>query len=1025
MERILIQQVNLAPNATAVVENDSEISYRELIARADVLVKLLEKEPFECEKPVCVLANSGVHQALAQIAVLRVGGTCASIDPTVPIDRLKLMLEDLATAHILCSQEFVGRFPSLDVMVIDAAMEDDVSLSLDSEALVHADRPESHRSHILFSSGSTGGFKPIQTLSSNILHALKNMPCGALGPSDRTTALLNPGFDLHILEIWKTLLEGATIVTVPRLTRTDPFAFQDFLAKEKITFTVLPTALFEVVALTAPGAFSGVRNVIIGGEAVTPNAVRSVLDSFPPNYLWNGYGPAEGTIFVTMAHVTPNEAQRSGIGIGSAFGENKIFLLDESLQSLPSPGQVGEICIAGPQLSPGYLNRPEKNKESFIEVHASTLGTTGDASIRLYRTGDLAQWRDKVGGELDFVGRGDDEVKISGYRVELAEVSRRIETHPKVLSCVVKHRRDDNVDYLEAYIIPKDWNDSPDSTSIVVWAERKLPPYMVPSKIFNKRSFPLSNNGKVNRKQLQPHDESVNESQINTQPQDEQTSRNHLLSNEESQSDEELSEWLKVVIQEMLDISDLKPSDNFFSLGLSSLQAARLIGRIRREKDRTIRLQQVHSHPTIERLEEILVTAPRGKYGKYSEVSDLERWGRDSRSPLNLTTLPDWQSPDEGRVFLTGATGFLGAHILQHLLRMSTVRQVACLVRSQPNASASSRIQNTLEKYKIWDGRLDEVQKIIVLDGDLADINLGLGEEKFTWLTNWASVIFHAGARVNWCEPYETHYEPNVVGTKNIIRAATLGRRKALHYVSSVDVWSVSGFINDIDRVYEDEPLMPHLNALPYDTGYAASQFVTEELVQRARAHGLPTVIHRPGFIIGHSEKAITNANDYFSRLIIGCIQTGYFPDLSTQYLEYVTVDYVTSAIMHIASSANSLGRSYHIVPPHRAQSANYNDIYQMLLSLGHSIQKVEYKEWVERVRQQPGNALDAMMPLIEETVYEDMTRLETSKNTPIYDSTNLKAILKARRDINYIPLTSHLLHRFIDQWVEQGEFEL
>ena len=475
----------------------------------------------------------------------------------------------------------------------------------------------------------------------------------------------------------------------------------------------------------------------------------------------------------------------------------------------------------------------------------------------------------------------------------------------------------------------------------------------------------------------------------------------------------------------MLDISDLTCSDNFFSLGLSSLQAARLIGRIRREKGRTIRLQQIHSHPTIESLEKILVTAPTGKYDKYSEVSDLERWKRDSRSPLNWTTLPDWQNPDEGRVFLTGATGFLGAHILQQLLKMPTVRQVACLVRSQQNLTASSRIQNALEKYKIWDGQLEQMQKIIVLDGDLADTNLGLGEEKFTWLTNWASVIFHAGARVNWCEPYETHYEPNVVGTKNIIRAAALGRRKALHYVSSIDVWSVSGFINDIDRVYEDEPLMPHLNALPYDTGYAASQFVTEELVQRARAHGLPTVIYRPGFIIGHSENAITNANDYFSRLVIGCIQTGYFPDLSTQYLDYVTVDYVSSAIMHIASSADSLGRSYHVVPPHRAQSANYNDIYQMLLSLGYSIQKVGYKEWVERVRQKPGNALDAMMPLIEETVYEDMTRLETSKNTPIYDSTNLKAALKARKDINYIPLSSHLLQRFIEQWVKQGEFEL
>ena len=200
---------------------------------------------------------------------------------------------------------------------------------------------------------------------------------------------------------------------------------------------------------------------------------------------------------------------------------------------------------------------------------------------------------------------------------------------------------------------------------------------------------------------------------------------------------------------------------------------------------------------------------------------------------------------------------------------------------------------------------------------------------------------------------------------------------------------------------------------------------MAEELVQRARARGLPTAIYRPGFIIGHSEIAIANANDYFSRLIMGCIQIGYFPDLATQYLEYVTVDYVASAILRIASDMGNLGRAFHIVPPNRDESVNYNDIHQMLRDLGYNVEKIDYQDWVDKVRGSPGTPLEAMMPLIEESVYEGMTRLETSKNTPIYDPRNTSIALTDSPDVKYVALNSKLLQRFIQNWLDQGDFTL
>ncbi|KAJ5558683.1 hypothetical protein N7535_008896 [Penicillium sp. DV-2018c] len=1005
MEPILIQQANSAPNATAVVDDTHTISYRELIMRADVLVDLLEKHSLEPEKPIFTLVQTGLPQVLAQIAVLRAGGTCVPVDPAAPPKRIKGMLEDLSTTLIISSSDSDLSASGMDVVPIEAALDAQLDITNDQEISVRAGRPETHRSHIVFTSGSTGRPKPIQVLSSSILHALRNLPTGPLGSDDRATVMLNPGFDLSLLEMWKPLLEGATVTHVPHIIRTDPFALQDFVKQQKITFTILPTALFEVIALTAPEAFHGVRHAIVGGEAVSSSAMRSVLEAGPPENLWNLYGPAETTIYVTLARVDHQEAQRSRISIGQCFGETKIFLLDDDLQPIDEPRVTGIICVAGPQVSPGYLNREEENKKSFVSVDVA--GT----STRMYRTGDLAQWRDTAGGALDYIGRADDQVKISGYRVELGEVSRVIEEHPRVHSCVVNYHKEDEVEYLEAYVELGDKKLDLNTEELIDWTKKKLPPYMVPSKVFKKRTFPLTSNGKVDREALVSGNS------------DDETSTPHEKTPDESDGDTGgLSTWLTSVLDPMLPSWDGNPSDNFFSLGLGSLQAAQFIGRIRRDQGKAITLGQLHSHPTISSLAQFLADPP---VEEDPETSGIERWKRDLKELENSIVLPDWQGADEGRVFLTGATGFLGAHILQQLLCLPAVKQVACLARGQSGISASARIQRTLEKYNLWDSRLEKTEKIMVLEGELTDLHLGLGERQFNWLTNWASVIFHVGARVNWCEPYEAHYEANILGTSHIIRAATLGRRKPLHYVSSIDVWSVSGFINNVERVDEDEPLMPHINAAPYDTGYSASQFVAEELLQRARARGLPTAIYRPGFIVGHSENAISNANDYFSRLVMGCIQIGYFPDLATQYLEYVTVDYVTSTILHIASDMNNLGRAYHLVPPDRHESINYNQLHQMLRDLGYPIEKIDYQGWVDKVRESPGNALEAMMPLLEEGVYEGMSRLETSKNTPIYDPRNTSLALRDSQCKQYVALNPDLLQRFIQNWVDQGEFTL
>ncbi|CAI7622119.1 unnamed protein product [Penicillium glandicola] len=1000
MEHRLVQRANASPNSIAVVDGNARISYQELIARADILVEKLRARSIELAEPVCILLGSGYQQIISQVAVLRAGGTCVPIDPAMPSLRLVSMLNDINSRLVITSGALMDRVPDFEVIRVEEAIGQNITFSETSPIHVQAGCPETHRSHILFTSGSTGQPKPIQVPAYGILHVLDFTPGVLLDQSDRMAGFINPGFDYALFEVWGSLLAGATIIQVPKVILTDPFALGHFLENREVTVMIIPTALFNVIALNAPAAFHNLRHVLVGGEAVNVNAMKKVLINGPPENLWDAYGPTETTIYVTICWVDLEETQYPRIGIGRTFGESKIYLLDEQLRSITGTHQTGEICVAGPQVSPGYLNRPEENEKQFIHVNPTTLGEPVGTSIRLYRTGDLAQWRDSS-GNLDYIGRADKQVKCSGHRVELGDIERTLERNPQVESCVVIQHKQENSEVLAAYLVPIECEMEVHLPGITEWAKEHLPYYMVPNSIQCLREFPLSPNGKVDRNALVLNSPKASK---NGEPKAQQSPQ---------MENKNQPDWLQLHLQELLNVSHIDPSENIFSLGVTSLQSAQLVGKIKHHTGKTVMLAQIHANPTLESLIALLHSSDEER----TSPAQITRWTQDSHLADDLVSPPDWQSIKEGQVFLTGATGFVGAYLLHQLLTMPSVRKVACLARSHGHLTANDRIQKALEKYDLWDGRLEITRKIVALDGDLTDVNLGLGEERFTWLSNWASIIFHIGARVNWCEPYEALYEPNVVGTRNIIRLTALGRRKALHYVSSIDAWSVTGLVNKTKQVFEDAPLKPHIGSLPYDMGYAQSQWVADEMVQRARARGIPATIYRPGFVIGDGLRGYGNANDFFARFIVGCIQSRKFPHLPHQRLEYVTVEFVCSAILHIASKTDSLGRSYHLVSPDVTQSVSIDETCGLLNQAGYLVEQVPYQEWLEMIQKSPGNPLEPMMPMLQEPILEDLTRMQTSMYTPVYETQNTVQALADRPDIKYVPLDHKLLQQCIDFW--------
>lgn len=1013
MEQHLVQQVNATPDALAVIENDTKLSYRQLIARADILAQALEDRAIKSAEPVCIFLSPGPQQVVAQVAVLRAGGSCVPIEPSVPSLCVTSMLRDVNSRFVIANAGSKDKLPGFEVIPVESAFEKAISVFADSRISVRTGFSEAHRTHLLFTSGSTGRPKPIQILARGILHVARHFPGSTLGPNDRMSSFINPGFDLSLFEVWMSLLSGAAVVRVPKVIMTDPLALKGFLDEKRITAMMVPTALFNVIAQIAPTTFRGRSHVLVGGEAVNASAMRKVLTNGPPGNLWNAYGPTETTIYTTLCLVDLEETQRSRVSIWRPLGHTKVYLLNEQRSPIHAIGELGEICVSGPQVSAGYLNMPEETEERFINIDAGTLGEESGTSVCLYRTGDLGQWRDKS-GLLDYIGRVDKQIKRFGHRVELGDIERTLETHPHVHSCVVNQHKKDTSDVLAAYVVPEvgaEWSELDDS--LISWARARLPPYMVPDLVQKQQEFPLSANGKVDRKALVPE---TRKNPGGKAPNSVVNGEKHDLANGEKH------DWLLSKLQEYLDVADISPNDDLFSLGLSSLQSAQLLGDIMQHGGKKVTMGQLHANPTLGGLRALLYSSSKLEI---NDPTQTLRWEEDSHMADDIVSPHDWQAPGEGRVFLTGATGFLGAHLLHDLLCMPTVKQVACLARSSGKLTANNRIQKALEKYGLWDGCLEKMQKIVTLEGEFEGNTLGLAKDQFDWLANWASVVFHVGARVNWCEPYEAHYMPNVVGTRNIIRLTVQGRRKTLHYISSIDTWNVTGLLNKVERVLEDESLRPHLGSLPYDIGYAQSQWVADEMVQRARSRGLPAVIYRPGFVIGHSSRATGNPDDFFARMIIGCIQCGYFPYLPRQRLEWVTVDYVCSALLHIASKADSLGRSYHLVPPDPTRSVSMESTCKLLNQAGHPVKQIPYHDWVEKIRQSPGNPMAPMVPLLQERILGDLSRMQTSTFTPIYDVKNTIRALADRPDIQYLPLDAPLLQSYVDFWVKRGDYSL
>ena len=870
-----------------------EVTYRQLQARALAIQRQLRPllKTTETSPVVGVCLEKSVDLYASILAVLGCGAVYLPLAPDHPAGRQRIMLENAGArvllhggAHSLCSE-----FTSLDVSATGPFN------AMATQSLILERPTAAMPCMVLYTSGTTGEPKGVLLSQRNLAHFCAWFRrCMAVNENSRVLQFSPLGFDSSLIDIFPSLIAGATLIVPSENQRRDPQQLLDLIRQQHITHAFLPPALLSILPLDQP---LGLSHVFTGGDACEPYVIDGLATQCQ---LHNLYGPTETTVLVTHRILRPSDSNRS---LGHPIPNSQVLILDDHLQPV-GENVMGELYIAGPGVGLGYVGKPQQAGSPFIE-----LQVPGEPPLHTYRSGDLAKW---TADGIELGGRRDHQVKIRGFRVEPQEIEQCLRNSRLFRQVAVVIGADHRILGFVA---------QPETGATIAClaehARQRLPDYMRPQIWTELPRMPCSDSGKVDRQALLawPVARTVNIAVATTA----QTPLHTRL----------VDLW-----SELLEL----PSDglcidvSFFNLGGHSLLLSTLLLRIREHFGRSFSLSHFIEVPTIRTLTTLIENGAMP-----ATLAGQASW--DAQREWSFKALPGERAGNPRHVIVTGANSFVGVHIVQALLAMGTTK-VACLVRESPGHPAAARFASALREYQLEHLDLSRVQ---VYAADISRPRLGLTDERYNGLAQDYGVLVHNAAHVNHVMDYASLVRDNVEPIAECLRLCETHCKKVFNFVSTL---SASSSIDAQGQILE----APAVATLPVyiKNGYNLSKWVAERQLGRALDRGAWVNIYRPGNISFNTLNGVCQPHKNRLMLMLkGSLQLGLVPELDLNF-DLMPVDFFARFIAFHSGEFHLAANVFNLHNPQPLSWAHYLDAFSRA---GHAFERVGVARWQQALR--------------------------------------------------------------------------
>lgn len=1013
---LLLYQSEHLPNRTAYTFlKDGEVSsisitYLELRQKVLALAADLQTRVTPGDR-VLILYPSGIDFIIAFLGCL-----CAKVIavPAYPprrnqrLGRLCAIINDAEPSFVLTThsllQSVSSHLEALTVSHIPCLATDHLGDKL-ANTWILPKVNEDTTAFLQYTSGSTGNPKGVMVSHRNLLYNEKMIQSAF--QNDETTVYVSwlPLFhDMGLIgNVLQSLYLGSSCILMsPTAFLQKPIRWLQAISDYQGTTSGAPNFAYDLCVnrITAEQRanldLSGWKIAFNGSEPIRAETLQRFSETFAesgfqPEAVHPCYGMAEATLIISgggchekpiiknvetsaleknqiLSCDSPQQNSRSLVGCGHTLLEQKIAIVDPHSQQLSSPQQVGEIWVSGPNVAQGYWQRQQETCETFQAY------IDGQESQPYLRTGDLGFLDEE--GNLFVTGRLKEVIVIHGrnyYPQDIELIAER--SHPALRphsGAAFSVEIDGEERLIIAHEVERSYlrriniSEIAGAVRKAISEEFDLAVYTI--LLLRTNTLPKTSSGKIQRRGcrqafLNKTLKVVGQDQIKSVTHSDQSppsfSQKTQFNAFENLAPRELQQWLVTEVAQRLEIdpAEIKLNRPLTEYGLSSVEAMVFSGDLQEKFGSSLPVTLIYDYPTIHSLSQYLHQLASNTDALAPELG--QSLDLNQEAVLDPTIQPCETNPEDisepQAIFLSGATGFLGAFLLDELLR-HTQADVYCLVRADKFETARKRVEENLKKYELWQ---DQYQKrIIPILGEITQPQLGLDDATFSSLANTIDTIYHGAAELNFVSPYTSLKPANVTGTQEIIRLASLGKTKALHYISTVAVLEARAYRGQV--VTEFDPLDSSEGMY---MGYSQSKWVAEKLVRVAQDRGLPACIYRPSLIAGDSRSGIWNTDDFSCRFFKGCIQLGSFPDLDLVF-DLTPVDYVARAIALLSSDSNQLGKTFHLQHP---EPILWTQVMGWIRDFGYYMEELPYQKWVNQllnqIRSSTDNALSSLAP--------------------------------------------------------------